>query len=659
MDYRQFAHGKAIELGKDVIRMTTAAGSGHPSSALSIMHVVVVLMNDVLRWDPADPWHPGSDRLVLSEGHAVPAIYAAYAGLGGMVGRERQSARALTQADLATLREADSPLDGHPNPAEGFPFFDAATGSLGQGLSVGAGLGIAARQRKIDKQVYVIIGDGESREGQIWEAMDLIADQRLTNVVAVFNCNGQGQADYVSRQQSPDSIAAKAAAFGWQVVTIDGHDPDAIKAALTNPAERTKPLAIVAKTEKGWGCASLKDKSNHGKPVAADKLEAALAELDGMYARLSVTRPGECTIKSPSAGSVCPAHPHPAKPAAATALERRSIPVVDFLTGVAKAGLTSAVEKGKLSTRRAYGVALLAIAEADERVMALDGDVSNSTYADILGKKHPGRFVECKIAEQNMVSTAAGLAAAGFIPFVSSFAKFIARAYDQIEMAQITRANIKITGSHAGISLAADGPSQMSLSDVAYFRSASETDNGRGRPVCVSFHPSDAVAAYHCTWLMANHDGMCYLRTHRADVPIIHGPDTRFEIGGSHVLQTGDALTIVSAGYMVHVCRDAVKLLAAEGVRCTLIDAYSFPLNAAPILAAATKTNARILCVEDNYVGGLAGAIAEAAAVCGGVRVHAMTCRRVPRSARTPEEVMAYTGLSPKDIAAQARELVG
>lgn len=658
MVYRDFVHSKVIELGKDVLRMTTASGSGHPSSSLSILHTVITLMYDVMHWEPANPWNAAADRLVLSEGHAVPAIYAAYADLCGVVGNNPKEARVLTQADLATLREANSPLDGHPNPAEGFPFFDAATGSLGQGLSVAAGLGWAARHRKLDKQIYVIIGDGESREGQIWEGMDLIAEQKLTNVVAFFNCNGQGQADYVSKQQSHESIAAKAAAFGWEVKVIDGHDPDAIKAALANPAGREKPLAIVARTMKGWGCESLKDKSNHGKPVAPDKLDAAIKELDAMYERLQVKRPPPCDQKSPSACSVCPAHPHPKAPKPAAMLEQRTITPVDFKAGMAQAGLASVVEKGKLSTRRAYGAALLVVGESDERIVALDGDVSNSTYADIFGKKHHDRFVECKIAEQNMISTAAGLSAAGFVPFVSSFAKFIARAYDQVEMAQITRANIKITGSHSGISLAADGPSQMALHDVAYFRAASETDNGRGKPICVSFHPSDAVSAYYCTWLMANHDGMCYMRTHRSDVPLLYAPNTPFEIGGSHVLETGDALTIVTAGFMVHVCLDAIKLLAGDGIKCTLIDAYSFPLKTATILEAARKTGNRILCVEDNYVGGLAGTIAEAAAEAGNIRVSSMTCRRMPKSTRTPEDMMAYAGLSPKDIAAKGRAMV-
>ncbi len=645
MQTRDFVHAKAIHLGKEVVRMTTASGSGHPSSALSIMHAVVTLMYDVMRWDPADPWNGAADRLVLSEGHAVPAVYAAYADLGGVVGKTPLEARPLTNADLAALREVDSPLDGHPNPAEGFPFFDAATGSLGQGLSVGAGLAIASRMRKIDRRIYVLIGDGESREGQIWEAMDMIAERGLHEVCAIFNCNGQGQADYVSPQQSAERLAEKSAAFGWKVVTVDGHDPEALKRVLTE--QRDRPLAVVAKTEKGWGCAALKDKSNHGKPVTAKELDAALGQLDSMYDNLNIPRD---TGKLPV--------PQITKPAASQPMSRPEIRPTDFATAMKLAGLDGAVAKGALATRRAYGAALLAIGEADPRVVALDGDVSNSTFAEMFAKKYPERFVECKIAEQNMVSTAAGMAAAGFIPFVSSFAKFISRAYDQIEMAQITRANLKLTGSHAGITLAADGPSQMSLHDVAYFRSASETDDGRGRPVCVSFHPADAVAAYHCTWLMAAHAGMCYMRTHRPDVALLYAPDTRFEVGGSHVLTEGNALTIVSAGYMVHECKRAVEELAKGGIKCTLIDAYAFPLKTDPILSAAKRGGGRILCVEDNYIGGLAGAVAEAAAQHGGVRVESMTCRKMPKSAKSTEGILSYCGLSAEHITRRARDMV-
>lgn len=662
MAYRDFVHAKAIQLGREVVRMTTTAGSGHPSSALSIIHIVITLMYDAMRWDPQDPWRPGCDRLVLSEGHAVPVIYAAYADLGGAVGMDRDHARPLGLNDLAQLREADSPLDGHPNPAEGFPFFDAATGSLGQGLSVAAGLAIAARSRGSDRRVFCIVGDGESREGQIWEAMDLIADRNLTNVTVVFNCNGQGQADYVSIQQSPDTLAAKARAFGWDVREVHGHDPDALQEAFAKPGER--PTAVVARTQKGWGCELLHDKTNHGKPVPADQLETALAQLERMREKLGI----EAESRNAEVHHPAP-FPVPSSdfPVPGSAICNPS----DFAHAMAQAGLEKALAKGKVATRRAYGAALLALAEADPRIIALDGDVSNSTFSEILAKKFPERFIECKIAEQNMVSTAVGLAAAGFVPFISSFAKFIARAYDQIELAQITRANVKLVGSHSGITLAADGPSQMSLHDVAYFRSASETDDGHGRPVCVSFHPADAVAAYHCTWLMAAHDGMCYMRTHRPDVPLIYEPDAKFEIGGSHILAEGDALTIVTAGYMVHECKRAIEQLAADGVKCTLIDAYSFPLKTDPILAASARTHHRILTVEDNYLGGLGGALAEAAArqCCelnaerrthkaqGGVRVESMTCRRIPKSAKTTDDILRYCGLHASDIARQARAI--
>jgi len=645
MALKDFIHGRAIEMGKDALRMTTAAGSGHPSSALSIGHLVATLMYDVMRWDPADPWNAGADRLVLSEGHAVPAVYAAYADLCGVVGKDRAQAKVLTRADLNALREAGSMLDGHPNPAEGFPFFDAATGSLGQGLSVGAGLGLAARSRGSDKEIFVLIGDGESREGQIWEAMDFIADHKLTNVVTIFNCNGQGQADYVSKQQSAETLDAKAAAFGFLTAVIDGHDPDAIKAALANPTGRTKPLAVIAKTRKGWGCASLQDKSNHGKPVTADKLEAAVAELDGNYSALNVERGAK------RAGTI-------AGPAIVKAFEAKTISAPSFETAIEMSGLSAVVAKGKLATRRAYGAALVALGQADERIVALDGDVSNSTFADMFGAKFPQRFFECKIAEQNMISAAAGMAAAGFIPFASSFAKFLARGYDQIEMAQITRANIKLVGSHSGVSLAADGPSQMSLQDMAYFNSATRVDDGRGRPACVVLHPSDAVSAYHCAVLLANHTGMGYLRTHRPDVALLYPTNTKFEIGGSHTLAQGDALTIVSSGYMVHVCKDAAARLAAAGRNCTLIDAYSLPLNCDPILAAAAKTGGRILVVEDNYDGGVAATIAGAAARSGSVQVESMTVRRIPKSAKSPEDILAYVGLGVGDIVAKAQAMV-
>ncbi len=641
----QAIEAKAVKLGKYVLESTTKAGSGHPSSGLALAHLVVCLMYKQMRWDPQDPWNPANDRLVLSEGHAVPVIYAALCDMGAVAGKSRKDARKLTPADLPTLREINSILDGHPNPAEGMPFFDAATGSLGQGLSVAAGLGLAANVRGLDKRIYCIIGDGESREGQIWEAADFVIDQKLANVIPIFNCNGQGQADYVSKQQSADVLAAKLGAYGFAVEVINGNDPEAVLKALSCAAAASSPMAIVARTEKGWGVPALKDRSNHGKPLPADKLVASEADLDGILTRRHIPAEPKVVMAPPAPASQ-------AKP-----LPSGAIPVMPFEQGMDFVGLSAALAKGKLATRRAYGAALAALGQADERVVALDGDVSNSTFAEYFHKKFPKRFFECKIAEQNMISTAAGLAAGGFIPFCSSFAKFISRGYDQVEMASISRANIKIVGSHAGVSLGADGPSQMGLVDVAFFRSFSLTDNGFGQPACVFFQPCDAVGAYYCTQLIANHEGMAYMRTFRPDTAMIYKPTEKFEIGGSKVLTEGDAITVVANGYMVHVVKKALDLVAKDGIKCTLVDAYCFPMKAAPVLAAAKKTGGLILTVEDNYVGGLWSAVAEAAAEQGDTRVVGMTVRKIPKSG-TPDEVLKAMGLAPEDIAARIKKLV-
>ncbi len=642
----QAIEAKAVKLGKYVLESTTKAESGHPSSGLALAHLVVCLMYKQMRWDPQDPWNLANDRLVLSEGHAVPIIYAALCDMGAAAGKSRKDARKLTPADLPTLREIDSMLDGHPNPAEGMPFFDAATGSLGQGLSVAAGLALAANARGLDKRIYCIIGDGESREGQIWEAADFVIDKQLANVIPIFNCNGQGQADYVSKQQSADVLAAKLGAYGFAVEVINGNDPEAVLKALSCAAAASSPMAIVARTEKGWGVSALKDRSNHGKPLPADKLSASEAELDSILTKQHIPAEPRVVLAPPSpAGS--------AKP-----LPSGAIQVMPFEQGMDFVGLSGALAKGKVATRRAYGAALAALGQADERVVALDGDVSNSTFAEYFHKKFPKRFFECKIAEQNMISTAAGLAAAGYIPFCSSFAKFISRAYDQVEMANISRANIKIVGSHAGVSLGADGPSQMGLVDVAFFRSFSLTDNGFGQPACVFFQPCDAVSAYHCTQLIANHDGMAYLRTFRPDTALLYKPTEQFEVGGSKVLAEGDALTVVTNGYMVHVVRKALEQVAKDGIKCTLVDAYCFPMKAQPILAAAKKTGGIVLTVEDNYVGGLWSAVAEAAAEQGDTRVVGMTVRRIPKSG-TPDDVLKFVGLAPENIAARIKELVG
>lgn len=647
MSFESAIHRKAVDLGKLAVEMTTAAGSGHPSTGLSLAHLVSALMYHQMRWDPKDPWNRASDRLVLSEGHAVPIIYAAYADLGGVIGRSRAEARPITRQDAMRLRAIDSPIDGHPHPQVGFPFFDAATGSLGQGLSVAAGLGVAAKMDGRDRNIYCLIGDGESREGQIWEALDFVVDHALTNVVPIFNCNELAQSDWVSPQQSAEVLARKLEAFGLFVELIDGHDPRQIGPALNKLhviKNGRRPLAIVAKTVKGWGAASEQGMGKHGTAVKKERMAQVLHELDQTAAELGVADyriDGELKITPP---------PTPPQPGGAPA----PIRAAPFEEGLEKVGLLKNYKDAKpIAPRKAYGAALLALGRADRRIVALDADVKNSTYAEWFAQQLPGQFVECRIAEQNMVSVAAGLSAAGKIPFCSTFAKFFERAYDQIEMAIIGGANLKLTGSHAGVTLAADGPSQMSLPDVAFFRSFCHVKNFNGQPAVRYFFPADAVSCYRMTELMATLEGCCYQRTLRADVKGLYGPEERFEAGGFKVLREGGELVLVSAGYMVHECLKAADELAKAGKKVAVVDAYAMPLQAQGILELATRSGGRIISVEDNYAGGLEAEIGSAIAAAGAeVKLKAVYVRNIPKSGREAEDVLEYVGVGWKAILA-------
>jgi transketolase len=649
MSFESAVNRKAVDIGKLSVEMTTAAGSGHPSTALSLCHLVTVLMYHQMRWDPKDPWNLASDRLVLSEGHAVPIIYAAYADLGGMIiplGKDRKSARAMTRADALQLRAIDSPIDGHPHPQVGVPFFDAATGSLGQGLSVAAGLASAARMDKLDRNIYCIIGDGESREGQNWEAADFVVDHALTNVVPIFNCNELAQSDYVSPQQSYQGLADKLHAFGFIVRVINGHSPNEILSALGElkvAQNGQRPLAIVARTIKGWGAAHEQGMGKHGTPVKKDQLPEILGELDRTAKDLAV---GEYKLNGElKIGAIT------AKP---PVVDKKPIKIKSFADGLAAVGLDKDLAAGKpIAPRKAFGAALVALGEADKRIIGLDADVKNSTHAEWFAKKFPAQYLECKIAEQNMISVAAGASAAGKIPFCSTFAKFVARAYDQVEMAIIGGANLKITGTHAGVTLAADGPSQMSLPDVAFFRSFCHVKNFNGQPAVRYFFPSDAVSCYRTTELMANLDGACYQRALRAETKNLYKPDDTFEAGGYKVLREGKDLVFVTAGYMVHECLKAADELAKSGKKAAVIDAYGLPLKDNGILDIASRSGGRIITVEDNYTGGLDAEIAMQIATTGAqVKLKALYVRQIPKSGREPEEVLNYLGLGAKEIIA-------
>jgi len=651
MSFDAVVHAQSIEIDRLSLEMCAAAGSGHPTSASSVGHLVTVLLFNTMRWSPDHPDYPTSDRLMLSEGHAVPAVYAACAKLGVMVGKDPAKRVKLKVEDLKTLRATTSVLDGHPNPMEGFPFFDAATGSLGQGLSAAAGVAEAARLDGTDRRVYCIVGDGESREGQITEALDFIIDRKLKNILPIFNCNEYGQADRVSGQQSADSLAKRLDAFGYEVIVIDGHNPGQIKKAFDAFIEASseksgKPLAVVAKTVKGWGSPSIQGGGWHGKPPTGDQLKRAITELESRRLELtsSLSNTDQFTIQPPAQAKEKPA---------------RSTEIASLREAMKKMDMEAVYQSGSLATRRAYGIALRELCKANPDIVVLDADVSNSTFAEMV-KKDPatsGRFVECKIAEQNMFSVGVGLSAAGKIPFCSSFSKFITRAYDQIEMAIYSGANLKIVGSHSGITLAADGPSQMSLPDVAFFRSFSTMKDHRGNPGCYILQPSDAFAAYALTQVMAEYEGAVYMRTLRPEHEFLYSDDQVFNLGGFETLQEGRDILICAAGAMVHEANKAIETLDKAGISATLVDLYSIPFDREALLDLVSSNGGLVLSIEDNFGGGIGSAIADAILEAGdGFRLEQMHVTRIPKSCRTPEEILALCGL---DHAAIVKKVMG
>ena len=651
--YVESLHAKAIELSRLSVEMTAAADSGHPTSASSLAHIVAALMYGHMRYDPSHPASPTADRLVLSEGHACPIVYAAGSELGLAVGKGSGERRPMTVEDAMTLRAIDSEIDGHPNPAEGFPFFPAATGSLGQGLSIAAGLAAAGRLDGSDKRVFCIIGDGESREGQVWEAVDFIVDYGLNAVCPIFNCNGYGQSDPVSAQQSPEVIAAKLRGAGFDVAVIDGHDPVAVRDALIEHVRHTddasaRPFAIVAETVKGWGFVKTAGDGLHGKPLTGDDETAALKELEETAASLGASG-SNGDLKASAAPATAP-------PTAGC----ESPP--GFVEAMNTYGQASALADGKFAPRKGYGIALQALGHTNPDVVALDGDVKNSTFAEYFSQDPDlaHRFFECRIAEQHLISCAAGLASGGKIPFASSFGKFVARGYDQFEMGFISRLNLKVVGSHVGVNIAADGPSQMALADVAFFRSMAKVESDAGGPGLYILNPADAVSTYGLTVLMAEHEGACYLRAARPDTPFLYDLYAEFTLGGHGVLAEGADVLIVASGYAVHEALQALATLSEEGTKAGLIDLYSLPFDAEAIAQSAQASGGRVVTVEDNYGAGFGSEVVEALMEHGGsFRVKQMYVKRIPKSGRSADDLMRYVGLSAEDIVAEARGLVG
>jgi transketolase len=601
--------GVANQLRIHSIEATTAAGSGHPTSCCSAADVVTALFFGHMRFDPKNPHYYNNDRFILSKGHAAPLLYAAWAEVG-----------LFPVDELLTLRQLGSDLEGHPTPR--LPFADVATGSLGQGLGVGVGMALCAKLDKLDYRTYVLMGDGECAEGAVWEAASLAGTYQLSNLVAIVDVNRLGQSQQTAFGHNLDVYKRRFEAFGWRTEVIDGHDMDEIVEVLAAVGLGAQPLVILAKTLKGAGISFIQDKENwHGKPLSKEEAEKAIAEL----------RP---TAKS-GLGLAIPAPnqlPEPKNEAPV------SYPPVTYKLG------------DQVATREAFGSALLRIGSVDTRVVAIDGDTKNSTFSEKFFKKFPERSTECYIAEQNMVGVATGFSARGKVPFASTFACFFARAYDQIRVAGISMANIKLVGSHVGVSIGEDGPSQMGLEDIAMMRAIA------GSTV---LYPSDAVSAEKLVDQMAEHKGICFLRTSRPKAPVLYTNDEAFPIGGAKILRqsANDKVTIVAAGVTLIEALKAADALKNEGIGVTVIDAYSVkPLARDVIKAAAQKTNNLVLTVEDHYPeGGIGDAVAGELSV-EGIKVHKLAVYELPHSGKA-EELLAKYGIDSHAIIRKVKSL--
>jgi len=606
----QRLQGIANQLRVHSIASTTAAGSGHPTSCLSAAELVAALFFYHMRYDPKNPQYHNNDRFILSKGHAAPLLYAAWAEAGF-----------IPPAELLNLRKLTSDLEGHPTPR--LPFVDVATGSLGQGLSAGVGMALCARLDNLDYRVYVLLGDGECAEGAVWEAAAMAGRLKLSNLIAIVDVNRLGQSEATAVGHNVEVYQKRFEAFGWRTEVIDGHDLEEILEVLDAAGLGDQPLAIIAKTIKGAGVSFLADKDGwHGKPLSKEEAERAIAEL----------QPKACSAEGITI-------PEPNRLPPPENIAPASYPPVSYKKG------------DMIATREAYGNALVRIGAVDRRICVFDADTKNSTFAIKFFQKYPERAFECYIAEQNMVGVAVGFAARGKVPFASSFACFLTRAYDFIRMAGISRANLKLCGSHAGVSIGEDGPSQMGLEDIAMMRAVPES---------VVLYPCDAVSTEKLVEQMALRRGICYLRTSRPKTPVIYDNEEDFPIGGAKILRqsTNDKVTVVAAGVTVFEALKAADVLQKEGIGITVIDAYSVkPLARDAILAAARRTNNIVLTVEDHYIeGGLGDAVA--GELCNeGVRVYKLGVTEIPHSGK-PEELLAKYRIDTAAIVHLVKELV-
>jgi transketolase len=596
---------KAKRLSILSMMSTTAAGSGHPTSCMSAAELVAGTFFYAMKFDPKNPNSPDGDRFVLSKGHAAPVLYAALAEAG-----------VFPESRVMTLREFSSELEGHPTPR--IPGVDAATGSLGQGLSVGAGLAIGARMDKSPTRVYVLMGDGEMAEGQVWEAAAFAGHYELDNLTAIADVNALGQSEPTMYKHDMEIYRKKFESEGWATEIIDGHDVAAVLAALDHAkATKDRPQVILARTIKGHGVSFLAGKEHwHGKPIPKDQLAAAIKEIGApidvppdpgkSYARTSLPKP--------------PDFPAPAAP--------------DYDTAK------------PVATREAYGFALKRLGAVNPHIVAISGDVKNSTFSEIFGDAFPDHFYQGYIAEQNIVSTGVGLAARGKVPFLDTFACFLARAYDEVRMAAISRSNINLCGSHCGVSIGEDGPSQMALEDLAIFRAVHSS---------AVFYPGDAVSTERLTEIMARRPGINYLRTSRPKMPILYSKDEKFPVPGFKVLrQSGqDKVTVIGAGVTLHEALKAADQLKSQGTAIRVIDLYCVkPLDGKAIADQIAATGGRLITVEDHWAeGGIGEAVLSALAGAGVApsKSRLIAVRDMPHSGK-PEELVDAFGISARHI---------
>lgn len=612
----ELLHDKAVRLRIDSVRSTSVAGSGHPTSCASAAEIMSVLFFSVMRYDPKDPKNPANDVFVLSKGHAAPILYSAWAE-AGLFPRER----------LLTLRRIDSDLEGHPTPR--LPFVDVATGSLGQGIS--AGMGLAIHFKELEHQsnrIYVLLGDGEMAEGSVWEVAELAPSRKLDNLCLTIDINRLGQSGPTMLQHDIPAIQKRWEAFGWHVISIDGHDISALLAAYSEAENtRNKPTVVLACTLKGKGLGKkIEDQLNwHGKALEGDDEKQAVAALESQLRN-----------------DLPPWTPNlPSRPTSAPLAVEPSYPAPPYKIG-----------DKDLATRKAFGHALATIGALDPRIVALDGDVKNSTYTDEFFGEEPERSVESFISEQNMVGMAMGLSARGKIPFAATFACFLTRAYDHIRMAAISRNNIKLAGTHAGISIGEDGPSQMGLEDLAMISA---------QPDYTVFYPSDATSAWAATVLAAKLNGPAYLRLGRPANPILYPSTEHFEIGKCKILKQSDRdqVLVVAAGVTLFESLAAYDELKQANTSIRVIDLFSVkPIDQETLRAAAAACGGKVITVEDHYEHGGIGDAVLSALSGDRVQVVKLAVREIPRSGK-PKELLDRFGISKRHIVEAVRKLQG